>query len=292
MLTYALLENRGILRIAGADRFDFLQGLVSNDIHKLAHQKAIYTLLLSPQGKFQYDMFAISVGDEIWLETSRSRLEELKKRLTLFKLKSSVTLELDLSRPIFTCWGNTNALVERMHVGPENDVYSPTLVIFQDPRLPELGMRIIPAAGIHLSMPEGSILVDEATYVHKCLQLGVPVEADMPIDKAIPLECGMDELNAIDWNKGCYMGQELTARTRYRGLVRKRLIPCFYEGSLTDVVVTKNDREVGEIRSYNSQIVMVLLRLEALEGEGVIQCGSAVLTPHIPHWMHLPEGES
>lgn len=292
MLTYAVLEGRGILRLGGADRFEFLQGLISNDIYKLKQEKAIYTLLLSPQGKFQYDFFVINVGEELWLEGRFERLEELKKRLQLFKLKSAITLDLGGDQTILAFWGNTNLNVEYLQVGPENEPYSPYPIIFKDPRLPDLGFRVIVPTAQPASLPKDWTLVQETDYRHLCLKLGVPGEADMPIDKAIPLECGMDELHAIDWNKGCYMGQELTARTRYRGLIRKRLIPCSYEGDLTDTVVQKNNKEVGEIRSHNSHIAMVLLRLETLQEEGILQCGMATLKPCVPHWMRFAETES
>ncbi len=293
MLRCALLDNRGILRVTGPDRFEFLQGLISNDIYKLKHQKAIYTLLLSPQGKFQYDMFIIQIDEELWIEAEASRLEDLKKRLNLFKLKSSICLDVDKNCTIFACWGNTNAQDEQMQVGPEIGTYSPYSIAFNDPRLPELGVRVIHSGSNSnpVFLPNDWERVNQEEYRHLCLQFGVPLEEDMPVDKAIPLECGLDELNAIDWNKGCYMGQELTARTRYRGLIRKRLIPCSYNGSLTESVVMQNDREVGEIRSQNPYFVMVLLRLEALQNSASLHCGAATLTPHIPYWVHLPEGE-
>jgi folate-binding protein YgfZ len=293
MLMYALLSDRGILRVGGKDRFHFLQGLVTNDIYKLNQQKALYSLLLSPQGKYQYDFFVTQVADELWLDVGRDRLEDLKKRLSLFKLKSEVTIDLDLEQPIFACWEDRQEFNGQLKAGQRKAAYPPSWTLFDDPRLSELGTRFIGVdlAALH-EYDQTMSLSDLSAYQERCLCLGIPGAQDLLIDKAIPLESGMDELHAIDWDKGCYMGQELTARTRYRGLVRKRLIPCEYSGgALTEPQVIQAGQEVGEIRSFNPSWVMVLLRLEALMKSDPLQCGSAVLTPKVPYWMTLPDLE-
>jgi hypothetical protein len=108
---------------------------------------------------------------------------------------------------------------------------------------------------------------------------------DLPVEKAILLENGFDELNAIDWDKGCYMGQELTARTRYRGLVRKRLMPVAIEGPAPEFgsALLLGDKEAGEMRSASGDIGLALVRLEAL-GQGALTSGAARLTPSKPDW--------
>ena len=124
------------------------------------------------------------------------------------------------------------------------------------------------------------------------LSLGVPDGSrDIPIDKGIILECGFDELHAIDWNKGCYMGQELTARTRYRGLVRKRLLPVLIEGNAPEpyTPVFLNEAEVGEIRTSADGYGLALLRLENIRDTlPALKCGDAILKPYVPNWMQLP----
>jgi folate-binding protein YgfZ len=113
---------------------------------------------------------------------------------------------------------------------------------------------------------------------------------DLPVEKAILLENGFDELNAIDWEKGCYMGQELTARTRYRGLVRKRLLPVAIEGQAPapGAALLQNDKEMGEMRSAAGDLGLALIRLEAL-GQGPLTAAGATLTPRKPDWVRLQE---
>jgi folate-binding protein YgfZ len=120
------------------------------------------------------------------------------------------------------------------------------------------------------------------------LSLGVPDGSrDLPVEKAILLENGFDELHGIDWQKGCYMGQELTARTKYRGLVRKRLLPVEIEGPLPapGTPVMAGDKEAGEMRSGADGLGLALLRLEHLE-DG-LRCGESRLKPHRPAWANL-----
>jgi folate-binding protein YgfZ len=123
-------------------------------------------------------------------------------------------------------------------------------------------------------------------YDHLRISLGVPDGSrDLPVEKAILLENGFDELNAIDWDKGCYMGQELTARTRYRGLVRKRLMPVAIEGPAPEfgAPLLLGDKEAGEMRSASGDIGLALVRLEAL-GQGALTSGASRLTPAKPDW--------
>ena len=135
-----------------------------------------------------------------------------------------------------------------------------------------------------------------AAYHQRRIALGVPDAArDLTPEKSILLENGFDELNAIDWQKGCYMGQELTARTRYRGLVRKRLLPVRIEGGAPapGTPLMLGDQELGEMRSASADgtLGLAMVRLEALAGSAAptFHAGAARLSPDIPGWMRLPE---
>jgi hypothetical protein len=172
-------------------------------------------------------------------------------------------------------------------------------VAYVDPRLPELGVRLVlPRVSARETLAGLSATedVDGAAYHHRRIALGVPDAArDLIPEKSILLENGFDELNAIDWQKGCYMGQELTARTRYRGLVRKRLLPVRIEGGApapgTPLMV--GDQELGEMRSASADgtLGLAMVRLEALAGNATptFHAGTAKLSPDVPGWMRLPE---
>jgi folate-binding protein YgfZ len=280
--SFCLLPHRGVIALGGPDRVEFLQGLISNDVTKVAPGHAVWAALLTPQGRFLADMFVIDAGfGTLLLETERERAPVLAKKLTLHKLRSRVTVE-DRS--------GTMDIAVVFGPGAEKCNAVPSALSYPDPRLPELGVRVLcPAgqAGKLLGLPEAPLVEYEALR----LTLGVPDGSrDLPVEKAILLESGFDELHGIDWDKGCYMGQELTARTKYRGLVRKRLLPVKVEGPLPapGTAVLSDGKDVGEIRSGSGDRAIAMLRLEALKS-GNFMADRAKIVPQVPEWMRLPE---
>ncbi len=279
--SFCVLPHRGVIAVSGEDRVAFLQGLISNDVTKVAPTKAIWAALLTPQGRFLNDMFVVDAGfGTLLLETERERAPVLARKLALYKLRSKVTIE------------DRSAAMEVAAVfgpGAEKHNAVPSALSYVDPRLPALGVRVLCPAGQAaklLGLPEAPL----AEYEALRLSLGVPDGSrDLPVEKAILLESGFDELNGIDWDKGCYMGQELTARTKYRGLVRKRLFPVQVEGPLPapGTAIERDGQEVGEIRSGSGDRAIAMLRLEALDGP--LTAGGARIRPHKPDWMRLPD---
>jgi folate-binding protein YgfZ len=267
--------------VAGDDRVAFLQGLISNDVTKVAPGHAVWAALLTPQGRFLNDMFVVDAGfGTLLLETERERAPSFTRKLSLHKLRSKVTVE-DRSA--------TMDVAAVFGPGAEKCTSVPSALSYIDPRLPELGVRVLtPAgqAGKLLGLPEAPL----ADYEALRLSLGVPDGSrDLPVEKALLLENGFDELHGIDWDKGCYMGQELTARTKYRALVRKRLFPVQVEGKLPapGTPIERDGKEVGEIRSGQGDRALALLRLEAFDG--TLQADGSRIVPHKPAWMRLPE---
>ena len=278
---FSILPNRGVIAVAGEDRVEFLQGLISNDVTKVAPGKAVWAALLTPQGRFLNDMFVVDAGfGTLLLETEREKAPALARKLGMYKLRSKVTVE-DRSA--------TMDVAVVFGPGAEKHNAVPGALSYIDPRLPELGVRVLtPAgqAGKMLGLPEAPL----ADYESLRLSLGVPDGSrDLPVEKALLLESGFDELNGVDWKKGCYMGQELTARTKYRGLVKKRLFPVKVEGALPTpgTAIERNGEEVGEIRSGAGNRALAMLRLEVLEG--ALTAGGARIVPQKPDWMKLPD---
>jgi folate-binding protein YgfZ len=135
---------------------------------------------------------------------------------------------------------------------------------------------------------------DEEAYDRLRITLGLPDGSrDLPVERAILLENGFDELNGVDWEKGCYMGQELTARTKYRALIRKRLLPVEIEGPLPEpgAEVMAGDKKAGEMRSARDGIGLALLKLECVQGDAPLTAGEATLRPFTPSWIRLPAPE-
>lgn len=234
------LPNRSVIEISGPDRFSFLQGLVTQDIMLLEGQKAIYTLLLTPQGKFLFDFFVIAKDESFWLDCRHDKSEALIKRLSVFKLRSNVEI----------CPIEAHVVADL-----ENELEDG----FQDPRHHGMGFRAV-RLGISPEICNASKY--ESLRIKLCIPEG---DIDLPQDKAIPLECRMDELNAISWDKGCYLGQELTARTKYRGLVHKKLFAVEVVGGQVAPMdeVFADENKVGTIRSVVDNLAIAMIRIEA-----------------------------
>ena len=291
-ITYAHLTDRGIVSVSGPDSRDFLQGLISNDITQVSSDKAIYAALLTPQGKYLFDFFISQLGEKLLIECEKSRTSELMKRLRMYKLRANADL-LDETEDysIFALWGDgvREAMgLNKMGLGSAKEKSGGVQMI--DPRLEAVGGRIvfpINSAATEIKLI-GARLASLSDYDLHRLKLGLPnASSDMVIDKAILIESGFDELNGIDWNKGCYMGQELTARTKYRGLVKKRLVSITIEGATPEpgTPIMVGDKSVGEMRSSNGKSGIALLRLDQLENDATNYiCGQAILSPSKPEW--------
>lgn len=297
------LRDRGVLRISGEERVAFLQGLVSNDVRKVSPQQAVYAALLTPQGKFLHDFLMVEHRDALLLDCESERRQDLLQRLTRYKLRSKVRLE-DATEEfgIGVAFGGDAASFFGLD-GRERGAAVPFGggVALVDPRLPELGVRVLHPAGGGEAMMAATGIVQGAAedYERLRLRLGVPAGSrDMPVDKAFLLESGFDELGGVDWQKGCYVGQELTARTKYRGLVRKRLLPVTIEGPMPQpgTAVMLGDRPAGDLRSVQDGMGLALLRLEMVaaagKGEGTLTAGDATLVAAVPQWVRLPENAS
>jgi tRNA-modifying protein YgfZ len=290
---YVMLEDRGFVAVSGDDRQTFLQGLISNDVAKVSPTRAVHAALLTPQGRYLHDFFIVDQGDRLLLDCERARADDLRKRLSLYKLRSKVMLaNVSDDYRVAACFGPT--ILEKLEMsepGQAKDYAGG--VAYVDPRLSALGARVV----LHAGLGEDPLVAlgcvrgePDAYHAHR-IALGVPDGSrDLPVEKAILLENGFDELRGIDWNKGCYVGQELTARTKYRGLVRKRLMPVEVDGPLPapGTEVALDGKEAGEMRSGHGSRALALLRLEAVEkalAEGrPLTAGEARLKPLKPDW--------
>jgi folate-binding protein YgfZ len=293
---YVLLTARGVLALDGADRRSFLQGLVTNDVNKVGPDRAVHAALLTPQGKYLHDFFIAEQGETLLIDCEAGRAGDLMRRLRMYKLRSKITLDDATSRfavaALFGA-GTGDALGLPDEAGRAAPLGGGGIAVI-DPRLPALGARaILPRDEAATSLEAAGFQpVDLAAYEQLRLEQGVPdASRDLAVEKALLLESNFDSLNGISWDKGCYMGQELTARTRYRGLVRKRLMPVTLDGPLPTpgTPVMLGDKEAGEIRSGLDGRALALLRLEELEKSQAenlpLMAGETRVTPHRPDWL-------
>jgi len=312
----ALLPDRGLLSLAGDDRATFLQGLVTNDVHKLNAETALHAALLTPQGKMLFDLFLAPapapLGEAIMIEAESARLDDLRARLLKYKLRARVTLAPAADWRIGVLWGTGVAaalgLPDRAGATRELGHDGRDGIAFMDPRLAVAGARLVlPSARAEAVLAQlGATPADPADWDAHRLRLGLPDGGrDMVVDKSTALECGLDDLAGVDFRKGCYMGQELTARTRYRGLLKRRLMPVRIRGPLPapgTPLTTADGKAAGEMRSGlalaaggpdapdadQGGLGMAIVRLDALGSDAPLACGDATVTPVVPDWMRLP----
>lgn len=263
MLAY--LPGRKVIAVAGEDRVSFLQGLVSNDVAEVAPGRAKWAAMLTPQGRWQADFFIFSDGGRLLLDVEGAAAAALAQRLGRYRLRAKVALEpTDLA--VHVAWGD---------VAPPG----PGVIAAADPRLAEAGVRMLAPAPLATD-------ADEAAWDRHRLGLGLPDGSrDLEAGKTLLLEAGFDELQGISWTKGCYLGQELTARTKYRALLKRRLFPVAVAGAMppAGTPVMAAGVEVGSLRSGCAGRALAMLRLDALERE--LSAGGVLVAVRRPGWM-------
>ena len=286
------LEQRSVLKVDGPDARPFLQGLISNDVTKVTPGHSLYATLLTAQGRFLHDFFIVEHDDALLLELAHARRDDLAKRLRLYKLRSKVTIAPVDDWAVAALWPEDAPAALGLPAEPGAATARAGGIVHVDPRLAALGARLlVPRDRLEVALG-GFARAPLAGYERHRRRLGVPEGADeLVAEKSILLENGIDELNGVDWQKGCYVGQELTARTKYRGLIKKRLLPVEIDGPppAPGTPVTRGAEEAGELRSAADGVGLALLRLEALDAAALegeeLRAGDARLTVHRPAWM-------
>jgi tRNA-modifying protein YgfZ len=297
---FTILEERGILAVAGPDRRLFLQGLVSNDVEKLAATelpgRAVYAALLTAQGKYLHDFIMVEPAETIWLDVEAARLGDLRRRLSMYRLRAKVEIAERPELAVAAVFGEGSFALLGLAGEPGEVRPLEGGIVLADPRLSALGARaILPRDRLRPTLAGlGLAEADFAIWDRHRLRLGIPDGSrDLVPDKSILLEAGFDELHGVDWQKGCYVGQELTARTKYRGLIKKRLFPVQIDGPdpMPGTMVTVEGRDAGEVRSSRDGQGLALLRLDAV-GEGrTLVADAARLVAIRPDWMRIESGK-
>jgi folate-binding protein YgfZ len=264
----AHLEDRAVIAVTGPEARSFLQGLITNDVERLAPGQGVYAALLTPQGKILFDFFLVEGDAAILIDCLAVSRDALLKRLSMYKLRAKVTLEPRDQLAVLAEWNGGHARYT---------------VAYPDPRMPALGTRAVVAKG---EMQVG--LLPAAAYRNHRLSLGVPEGSDFGSDKMFALDADLDELHAVDFEKGCYIGQELTARMKHRGTARKRLLAV--TGTCLpgpDTSVRAGDKDIGEITAAYGDRGFALIRLDRLEeAHGApVSAGSSVVELSKPAWL-------
>ena len=270
-MLYVPLEDRGVVAVDGPEAGPFLQGLISNDIERVTDTRAIYAALLTPQGKFLHDFFVLRRGAGYLLDCEGPRTGDLGRRLMAYRLRADVALAdaTEDYRVIALFGGDGGDGAFDLPAGEGSAAPCAGGALMRDPRGAALGFRAVLPVGADLAFLEQASFArgSPADYERHRIAMGAPDGSrDMEVGRATLMECGFEALNGVDFEKGCYVGQELTARTKHRGLVRRRLARVALEGPLppAGTPIVAGEREVGEIRSGLGAAALAVLRLERI----------------------------
>ncbi|MBK1695805.1 CAF17-like 4Fe-4S cluster assembly/insertion protein YgfZ [Rhodovibrio salinarum] len=287
------LPSRALMRLSGEDAKSFLNGVVTNDVHQVTAEQAIWSGFLTPQGKFLHEFFLVEGPDgALWLDCEGARRAHFKKRLAIYKLRAKA----EIAEADELC---AYALLGIRSLGlldlPALEGYARPLgdgVAFTDPRLSGLGARaLLPRETAEATLREAGFQLGEtAAFERLRFSLGVPEgSGDLEPEKATLIESGFDELHGIDWDKGCFLGQELTARMKYRGLAKKRLVPVEIDGPTPQAgaEIRTDGKPAGTLRSAVDGVGLALLRLDKLAAGTPMTAGEATVTPRKPDWVNF-----
>jgi folate-binding protein YgfZ len=243
-MSYCLLD-RAFIQISGSDKVKFLQGIITNDINQLTPGNALYSLMLSPQGKFLFDFFIYDIDKDFVIDCTKSQKDDLITRLNFYKLRAKVIIE-DVSEKYSVYYSDTGGL-------------------FKDNRHINMGYR-----SLYIKQQDELELGDEDCnlYIKDRINNVIPEGLDMDVSRSFPLEYKMDEIGAISFNKGCYVGQEPTNRIKFQGVIRKKIMKITAEKK--DILqfgaeIIANNEQIGVVKSVYKNIALAMVRIQDLE---------------------------
>jgi len=291
---YVVLTHRRILHVAGADSRHFLQGLISQDITLVNDTHSIWAAMLTAQGKYLFDFFVMAYGEDLLLDCDDSQAEALRKTLTLYKLRADVKIEdWGSSHHVVAALGDLSPLSLPLHAGRTQHFHGGEIIAMVDPRSEEMAARIIAPAGEAETwvLQRGYAQASIDDYETHRITLGIPrAGIDNVPQKTLLLENGFEELHGVSFEKGCYVGQEVTARTKHRANLQKRLYIVQADEPLppTGAEILLGERVVGDLRSSHGTMGLAVLRNEAVEkaanGEGTLTINGVAVRAESPSW--------
>ena len=287
-----ILEDRGILFVNGTDVKEFLQNLITNDINKVDDANSCFSSLLSPQGKFLFDFLVIKHKKGYFIDCEKKQAEQLFNKLNIYKLRSKVEI-INLSNEFVVAAFNYEKFIsfDEAKDIPGNTFKYIEDPILLDPRHKQLGGRlIINLEKLYLSLKKLDLKsAEQEEYYKFSYELGIPQKNMAQLqNKLFGIECNFEELNGIDFKKGCYVGQENTARIKLKGKLSKRLLPLqLIKGELKEgSSILNNENEIGKVLINNDYpFGLIKYSNNHFDQETEFKSGSAVLKIKIPKWI-------
>ena len=288
-----ILEDRGLLYISGKDCKEFLQNIITNNIEKVNEKNSCYSALLTPQGKYFYDFNILKHKSGYFLDCEKKNIDKLFKQLNLYKLRSKVEI-LNLSNEFVVAVISKERFLD---MDNSNNNAGCTIKfrednIFLDPRNIELGARLVTnLEKLYLSLKKlGLQSADKQEYYKFSYEIGIPQNnTDELQNKLFGIECNFDELNAIDFKKGCYVGQENTARIKLKDKLNKRLLPIeVIEGNLENDVISIEKDEIGKVLIKNDYpYAIIKFKNKKFDFNKTFYCGTAKIKVKKPNWLQI-----
>ena len=286
-----ILEDRGLLYINGDDAKEFLQNIITNNIENVSDNRSCFSALLTPQGKYLYDFIIIKHKLGYLLDCEKKNIDDLYKHLNLYRLRSKVEI-LNLSNEFVVASLSKEKFLEIENSKDEEGFTikfreDPLLL---DPRNKKLGARlVINLEKLYLSLKKlGLTVSDVREYYNHSYELGIPqIDTKNLQDKIFGIECNFEELNGIDFSKGCYVGQENTARIKLKDKLNKRLFAIkVLDGELNSEEITLENKNIGKLL-INSENPFALIKLEnkKFNFDLDLKCGDANIKAIKPSWI-------
>ena len=287
-----ILEDRGILYINGADAKEFLQNMISNDINRVNEDNSCFASLLSPQGKFLFAFIVVKHKSGYFIDCEKPQVEELFKQLSIYKLRSKVEI-INLSNEFVVAAFNRDKFLkfEEAKDIPGNTIKYREDYILLDPRNKDLGARlIINLEKLYLSLKKLELEDSPVSeYYQLSHELGIAQKNMNKLqNKLFGIECNFEELNGIDFQKGCYVGQENTARIKLKNKLSKRLLPIkLISGKLIEgASIYTNDIEIGKVLIDDDYPFALIKYLDDnFKEDNELKSENAVLRIKMPNWI-------
>ena len=288
------LEDRGFIQVKGVESKDFLQNIVTNDLEKVTDSSTIFSSILTPQGKYLFEFFIIKLKDSYLIECEKESTEEIIKLLNYYKLRSKVDF-INLNKKYSA---SVISLEKFKEIDSSNSSKGKTInyedgLIYIDPRNDKLGAKIISKIGtVQIKIKKLNLnFADKNKYYKNCFELGIPqINLKNLKDKIFGIENNLDELNGIDFKKGCYVGQENTSRIKLRNKLRRRILPVQKisgEISENDIIKYK-DLEIGKImisKPYSFGLIKIV-DPDIKEFNNIdLVCGNSKIKIIKPDWV-------
>ena len=286
-----ILEDRGILFIQGEDSKEFLQNIVTNDIDKVNDSRSCFASILTPQGKYLYDFLIIKHKNGYFLDCEKLQVENLYNQLKLYKLRSKIEI-LNLSNEFVVASISKDKFLE---FDEAKEIIGFTLryredPVILDPRNKQLGARIIiNLEKLYLSLKKLNLITsDIEEYYNLSHQIGIAQrDTEKLKNQLFGIECNFEELNGIDFKKGCYVGQENTARIKLKNKLSKRLFPIeIVNGTIQNETINYKENEVGKILiKGKSPFALIKLKEISKDNNTEYSCDGATLKIIKPDWI-------